>query len=586
MAIKTYGSIYISEDKTSVIIDKAEPHICIRLKHVFPKIKKTDIPPFKFEYTLEHAHDILWFMERYPLSISSSDRIHMKYKSEKFISNINEVEAIFAPDYVPSEVILSDGKVARPYQLAGREFYNKVKRFLLGDDLGLGKTITAILGLCNKDMLPGIVVAPSHLGTHWKDKIEEFTNLKVHIIKNGPVYNLPPADVYISKYSFLYKWVDVFATRIFKQAILDEIQDLRHADTNKYGGAIVLRDNVEMMMGLSATPIYNYGNEIFNIANILQPGCLGSYYDFSREWCGNGKEVNNPKALGTYLREKHIMLRRTRSDVGRELPPINKLIYTVEHDNEEASRAESQARMLAVRTTTGTFFERGRAAMELDVFLRKVTGVSKAKHVAEFVKILLDNGEPVVLAGWHRDVYEIWANHLAEYEPVFYTGTESPKEKDAAKMSFINGDTNLFIISLRSGIGLDGLQFKGKTVVFGELDYSPKVHDQLIARVDRDGQTEQVTAIYLVSEWGSDPVIIDMLGIKSSQSSGVMDPESEIFQTHSDESRIKQFAEKFLINKGIEISSTELAIETKSPERSEDLQQKARAEGNSQNKSM
>ena len=82
--------------------------------------------------------------------------------------------------------------------------------------------------------------------------------------------------------------------------------------------------------------------------------------------------------------------------------------------------------------------------------------------------------------------------------------------------------------------------------MFGELDWSPKVHDQVIGRVNRDGQTDQVTAIYLVSEYGSDPVIIDLLGLKSSQSHAIMNPLNAPDLTVTDESRIRKLAEAFL----------------------------------------
>ncbi len=561
MAVKTYGSINISIDGT-IVIDRAEPHICIRLKQIFPKIGKASVLPFKFKDTPENAHDLLWFIDRYPLQISEIDRRLLMRGRKEFVNNINEIESIFTPDYIPHPVHFKEGKQARHYQAQGCDFYCKVKRFLLGDDLGLGKTITGITGLLDPAKLPAIIIVPSHMISHWKEKVEEFTDLKIHVVKQGKPYDLPTADVYISRYNFLYKWVDVFRKGTFKQAILDEVQDLRHPTTNKYAGAEVLSGCVDYLMALSATPIYNYGNEIFSIANIIRPGCLGTWLEFEREWVGeDGKKVENPKALGTYLRENNIMLRRTRKDVGKELPPVNKLIYTVEYDEHAVKNAEEQAIQLAIRTTTGTFMERGQAAFELDIFLRKLTGVSKAKYVAEFVKIALETGEPIVLAGWHRDVYEIWAKELAEYNPVFYTGSESPKQKDEAKRKFIDGETSLFIMSLRSGVGLDGLQYRAKTVVYGELDYSPKVHDQFTARVDRDGQTEQVTAIYLVSEGGSDPVIIDMLGLKASQSEGIVDPDAEIFEQAADESRIKQMAQRYLNMRNIKIETAQEQVQ-------------------------
>lgn len=550
MAVKTYGNIYLNDNW---IIDQAEPHICIRLKNIFQKIDKTKSVPFVLANTPENCHDILWFMDRYPLAISDSDLRAMKKGSNKYVNFVNELARINLPGYVTREIILNPGELARHYQVTGAEIHHKVKKLLLADDLGLGKTLTGVLTLLYPDSLPAIVVTPSHLTTHWQAQIERFTNLRVHKIKSTTPYSLPEADVYLSRYTCLAGWSDVHATGFYKSAIFDEVQDLRHTGTNKYWGARTLVNGVGKVLALSATPIYNYGSEIFNILNLINEGCLGTAGEFFREWCkegiyngGKSVKVDDPHALGTYLREKHIMVRRTRAEVGRELPPINKLIYTVGHDEKAVQKEEDRAIQLALQTTQGTFLERGEASLELSVFVRRLTGISKARDVAAYVKILLENGEPVVLAGWHRDVYDIWKDVLKEYKPVFYTGTESPHQKDEAVRKFLAAETNLFIISLRSGVGLDGLQKRCKCIVYGELDYSPKVHNQVTARIDRDGQQEQVTEIFCVSDWGSDPVIIDILGIKSSQSHGILNPEGEIMEQFSDESWIKTLAQNFL----------------------------------------
>lgn len=552
MAVRTYGKIYLSEDKKHWHINNAEPHICIKLKAIFTKIAKSQTQPFKFINNDENCRELLWFTERYPLQVSDSDLALLKKGKNKHISTVNDLEAILLPDYKPQVVRLNDPYEARNYQLTGCEIYLKCKRILIGDDIGLGKTLIGIISCLEKVTRPCVVTVQTHLPKQWKEAIEQFTNLKVHIIKGTRPYDLPPADVYITKYSCLSGWANVFEKGIFKSAIFDEIQELRHDGTGKYNGAMALSDNVEYVLGLSATPIYNYGDEIFNVLNIIKKGCLGYHDDFMREWTGYSKIVKEPQALGTYLREQLLMLRRTRKEVGMELPPINKIVHTVSYDEDEVEKADELARKLAIKVTTGSFEERGQASRELDMLVRQATGVSKARSVAEYVKMLLENGEPIVLAGWHRDVYDIWLEELKEFKPVMYTGTESPAQKEKAKMAFINGETNLFIISLRSGIGLDGLQKRSSIVVVGELDWSPKVHDQLIGRLDRDGQEEQVTAIFLTSEYGSDPLIIDMLGIKASQSHNIINPLQAVDEQYTDESRIKLLAQKYLSKKGIE----------------------------------
>lgn len=546
MAVRNYGKLYLSEDKKKWIIDKAEPHICIKLKAIFKKISATATQPFYLDNTPETCNDLLWFTERYPLSINDTDLFILKREKKSYVNTINELESILLPDYKPREVKLNEGHEARPYQLTGVEVYMKCKRILIGDDVGLGKTVIGILSCLNKETLPCVAVVQTHLPKQWKSAVEMFTNLNVHIIKGTKPYDLPPADIYITKYSCLSGWVNVFEKGIFKSVIFDEVQELRHSSSQRYEAAAALSNNVEYCLGLSATPIYNYGDEIFNVLNIIKPHCLGSKASFDREWCGYGKQVLDPKALGTYLRENFLMLRRTRADVGRELPPINKIVHTVGYNESSVQDAEKIAKQLAIKVTSGSFMERGQAARELDIFLRQMTGVSKATEVAAYVRMLLENGEPIVLAGWHRECYDIWMRELAEFKPVMFTGSESPAQKEESKRKFIDGETNLFIISLRSGVGLDGLQKRSNIVVIGELDWSPQVHLQLIGRLDRDGQQQQVTAIYLVSEFGSDPLIIDMLGIKSSQSHNIINPLTAVAEQHSDDSRIKLLAEKYL----------------------------------------
>lgn len=412
-------------------------------------------------------------------------------------------------------------------------------------------TAQAIASFCDQRVLPALVVVQTHLPTQWKEEIGKFCDVSVHLIKGTKPYSLPPADVYIMKYSCLRGWVDTFAMGTFKSVIFDEVQELRHDGTDKYSAARTAAKSVSHVLGMSATPIYNYGDEIFNILNLMKEGCLGARDEFLREWCGgyNVREIKNPKALGTYLRESFLFLRRTRKDVGRELQPVNKIVHTVETDHKKLDSIDALARQLAMQTVTGEFTQRGMASRELSMLVRHATGVSKAKSVADYVRILLENGEPVLLAGWHRDVYDIWLKELEAYNPVLYTGTESAVQKNESKRKFMDGETNLMIISLRSGVGLDGLQGRCKIVVIGELDWSPQVHHQLIGRVDRDGQTEQVTAIYLVSNDGSDPEVIDTLGLKASQSNDIINPNGVLEEQVSNGEIIKRLAQKYLERK-------------------------------------
>ena len=245
MAVRNYGKLYLSEDKKQWQINKAEPHICLKLKAIFTKIKATATQPFGFDNTPEVCNDLLWFIDRYPLEISDSELSLMQQEKKAHINNINELESILLPDYKPRDLKLKEGHQARHYQLSGVDVYMKCKRILIGDEIGLGKTLLGILSCLHPETLPCVVTVQTHLTKQWKEAIEEFTDLKVHVIKGTKPYNLPPSDIYITKYSCLRGWVNVFESRMFKSAIFDEVQELRHKGTAKYESAKALSNNVE-----------------------------------------------------------------------------------------------------------------------------------------------------------------------------------------------------------------------------------------------------------------------------------------------------------------------------------------------------
>lgn len=398
MVIKTYGKIIYNKESKKWEIVSAQPHVCIKLKALFTGFHKYEKPPFIFIDAPENCNNLHWFMQRYPLEISDNDLARMKRGKNKFINKINELEAIATPDYVPTKLSFKNGKSARNYQLQHRDLFWKCKRLLNVDDIGLGKTLEAII-TCDAHTLPALVAVQTHMPQQYKGAIEEYTDLRVHIIKGTTPYNLPPADIYISKYSCLAGWINFFQTKFYKMAVFDEVQELRHDGTGKYEAAMELSINAEYAGGYSATPIYNFGDEMYNILNAINPGCLGDRESFLREWTNDGRTIKDTAAFGTYLRENFLMLRRTREEVGRELPPVNILVQTVAHDDDEVKNAQALARELAIKVTSGSFVERGQAARELDMLVRHNTGVAKARGVAEFVKIILENNEPVILAG-------------------------------------------------------------------------------------------------------------------------------------------------------------------------------------------
>lgn len=546
--MRTYGNLALNGDQW--VVSDLEPHVAIKLKAVFPGVPKV-AKVITFPASPPIAVDLGWFVERYPLRASNDDLKVLEATRTAFAAMQAEAERIQAVDYTPPLLAgLRDGQALRAHQSKNIEILRLFGGLLVGDEVGKGKTYTAAGAMLLPGALPAAVVVLPSLKRQWRAKIEQFTGLSVHLVEGGTPYPLPPSDVRIFSYMTLAGWSDMFQLLGHGLVVWDEIHELRAgASTGKGAASMRLGETARYRLGLTATPIFNYGAEIWSVMQFLRPEVLGDYSDFLREFAPYG--AVDGRALGAYLRDQNAFVRERKDD-----PPPVRIVKTLEgYDEDELDAVEGLARSLAITADTGTFHERGEAARQLDLRVRHATGKAKARAVARVARILVEGGTPILLFGWHREVYEIWMEELADLAPAMFTGSETPAMKAAAQARFMNGETDILIMSLRSGAGLDGLQQRCSTVVFGELDWSPGQHHQCVGRVDREGQLawdlgHGCTAIFLVVEDGSDPPMMDILGLKASEAHAVVDPDLGVQAVNTDENRLRGLVQRYLDKTG------------------------------------
>ncbi len=565
--MKIYGRIWLRGRQWNI---ETEPHIQIRLKRVFGSVHRLTHGTLTISHTPEHCRDLQWFCDRYPHELDTESEAALRSGARQHRDMILRLERIIDPNYagMPFSMALPP----RSYQGREAEIYLNQGFLLIADDVGLGKTCAAICGFTDPRTLPAVVVTLTHLPWQWEDEVRKFApNLRTHVIRRGTPYELPRffdrgPDVVLINYHKLASWVDVLR-RYAKSVVFDEIQELRHADSVKYSAAESLAGACRFRLGLSATPIYNYGGEIFNVLNILKPDCLGTRAEFSNEWCagiGGHLKIRAPKAFGAYAREQFLIVRHTREEVGRELPPVIRIPHRIGSDREALDDVENSAAELAriiLQQGESMKGQKMQASEQFNNILRQATGIAKAPYVADFVRLLVESGEKVVLCGWHREVYSIWLAKLRDLKPIMYTGSETAAEKIQAKEQFVKGASRILVLSLRSGAGLEGLQEAASSIVFGELDWSPGVHEQCIGRVHRDGQSRSVAAYFLVAEDGADPVIAETLGLKREQIEGIRNPHQDLIERlDSSGDRMKKLAEHYLQSRANRESSLEPSL--------------------------
>ena len=551
----TYGSIL---QRGSYWMVTPAPEAMIRLKRVFAGVDKGAADQVKLKRSPAVDMDLQWFMERYPFEIDPADAREMHRGAEEYRAQQRVVDGLLNG---PTPTHKYDLTVTPyDYQVVADRVWAAVYGLLLADDTGLGKTVTALLGLLDPSKHPAVVVCPKSVLPQWQGVIEVMApSLRVHMLKGSTPYRVDPtAQVLLVNYDRLSTneaeapvagWAGSMAGRV-RSVVFDEIQALRHTGTARYKAAKYLADACKYRLGLSATPIHNYGGEFWSVCDVLRPNELGTWDEFRREECleegdgdkkSDGKEtkrrghvkLRNPEAFGRRLRDRGIMLRRTRGDVGKELPPVT-VIPTYVDTGEDIlaamrGQAEEWARIIVAedkRSDAGV--RKMQAAKKLSSLLRLSTGVAKAPNIAEILRTLVESGERLLVGAWHIAVHDIFAETLSDYAPAFYVGERdgramTDKQRADSLRRFTKQETPLLFMSLRSAPGIDGLQHCCRNVFHAELDYTAVIHDQFRDRVDRPGQLERVMEYFALSRRGSDPLVQNILGEKRLQSSWVLD---------------------------------------------------------------
>lgn len=491
----------------------------------------------------ENIKQIKLIMDRYPLEILS------KYVWQR------KIIKTFAPKPTlpPIKHKLKRAKTGEQFrgkllnfQKEGLDFLLKSSgNALLADEMGLGKTVETLSYVATeKQTFPVLVVAPLVTLNNWEREIEKFLKKKsgngrimdskspsVTLIRTGKSKTLPTSDIYVINYELLFKRNDDLAKLGIKTIVCDEVHNLRSKTTQKYKAVkkLAALPSVLYRIGLSGTPIYNRGSEIWPIIDIIKPGLLGSFKEFCEYFCyvnEKGKAIvleNKRDSLRNEL-QKHVMLRRKKSDVLKELKDKVRYKEVIASDTdyylEELDKIWKK--LEEEQKDAETAFSKSASCQRAIQSERQVAGVAKLPHVINFVKNIMEIEESVVVFCHHKVIHKLLHESLQEFSPVAIIGGQTDSFRQGQIDKFQKGESKLMIAGLRAGnVGIN--LTRAKYVIFAELDWSPAIHRQAEDRLHRMGQKNTVFAYYLIGNGTLDDHVADVLIDKSYEIDAIMD---------------------------------------------------------------
>jgi SNF2 family DNA or RNA helicase len=121
------------------------------------------------------------------------------------------------------------------YQWAGVRHVLAHRRVLIGDEMGVGKTITAIVSLVAADTFPAVIVVPEIVRGNWVREFERFApGVSVEIASGSQPYDTT-AEVVVIGYTVLRSnegaWADRLARRGVRALVVDEAHGIKNRDS-------------------------------------------------------------------------------------------------------------------------------------------------------------------------------------------------------------------------------------------------------------------------------------------------------------------------------------------------------------------
>lgn len=329
-------------------------------------------------------------------------------------------------------------------------------------------------------------------------------------------------DVVVIHYDIIYAWVDVLLAWASKglTIVFDEAQMLLSQTSRRSNACRVLARSSQGRIALTGTPPVDRVRDFYNVVDTISPGRFGrptsldgkesDFFNYGILYCdGQQVEVEGPektkklfwdfkgRSNTSELRKRldWFMLRRTKREVMKELPALQRQIVDVEVPPKH--RIAMNARIVG---------DKKKMRMALDS-----AADGKFKSVVELVRGHLEAGHNVVVGTYRRAVCEKFADVLGEFAPTkFVHGGLSitRRNKIIAEMRRIEGACCLVTNIDATATGID-LTFAGIGVI-AEFVWEPKKLAQWEARTHRFGAStsEPVLIQYVVARGTGDELIL------------------------------------------------------------------------------
>lgn len=399
-------------------------------------------------------------------------------------------------------------------------------RAILADEVGLGKTIEAGLVL-SELRLRGLadrvlVLVPAGLVEQWREELDRKFALPSVVARAADWSASDDRQVVIASIAAARR--DPLRSAVLRTdwdlVVVDEAHRMRNARSASGRLARELRSRYLLL--LTATPVENRLEDLFELVSLVAPGLLGTAAQFRRQHGGGSSATdaaNVRNVAGLRARTSDVMVRHRRSEVALMLPQrLADTVRITPCDDERGLYADLSARIrqegrgsLPSRLLTLRSLARlaGSSPAAVTPGLQKVGWTDLAERAATVVRpekqrALLDrlgrhlarNEKVIVFTAFRRTLDDmVRALDEAGVPAAVYHGSLARHEKERAIADF-RDESPVLLTTESAGEGRN-LQFC-HAMINVDLPWNPMQIEQRLGRLHRIGQRNDVVLTNLV----------------------------------------------------------------------------------------
>lgn len=402
-------------------------------------------------------------------------------------------------------------------------------RFILADDMGVGKSTSATLALIESNVEKCLIICPASLKINWMRELQMYTDKKICIVE-GKVWD-ENADIHIMNYDIIKNYhfleeVDENKNMIKKESLLenqnyglvliDEAHYLSNANAKRTKLMNDFLDKVPIVWLLTGTPMTSRPINYYNLLSIIRSPLASNWQYYVKRFCGGYQfKVGNRKIWNTSgashldeLREstRHVVLRRLKNDV-LDLP--DKIISPRFIELESNDYEEELEEFIKISS-----FEKHNENLSVTLNrlmkVRQIISFEKIPYTCEIIDSALEHDKKVIVfTNFTKTLDTLHKNY--KKNSVILDGRMSKDKRQVSVDEFQNNPKVKIIICniIAGGVGIT--LTASDTIIMNDLSFVPAHHSQAEDRAYRYGQTNKVTIYYPIFENTIEKIVYNIL---------------------------------------------------------------------------